>query len=473
MRTLCLLVCLCMCCPSSPAESTTTFVQEVIKLNRLLEPELDETQLKESFAQLVAQCQAAIQDQENPEATIAALNNILLKDRKISYLSNIYWRDASLSAAVLNGQCNCLAGSTLYVCIGQSLDLPIHMVLSPGHAFVRWENKQARINIETTNLGKAYSDEHYLWGANQISPLDIQALRYGKSLTTKECLAELQYIVAFQMRSRGQYEKAIDLMRTVCAALPHREDYHLGLLGLIADNTGDRQTYLKQLYQYLSNSKAPGIRTQALLSLADEYSNDKQFDRQRQLLLAAFNEAPKNMVKSVLHELAFCHRSLKDYRGGRRYLELYGALVSPNSPEYAGYLYNLAIMQKNDGDLAAALQSIDAGILRNPESWNLKVIKAGYLVLHGQRETGLTLFATVQKPRGDQQFWNIMQAWFYAVSKQRDKFYQAFDFALSASKSPRILTWLEQDVDLDHYRDEQAFKDLVQKHRKRLIGDAE
>lgn len=164
MRIILILIC---CAGLHGSDIFTPFVNEVIALNQILEPDLDEEQLRDRYRTLVKQCRQSIGDQRQPGKIIAALNSVLLTDREVSYLSNIYWRDASLNAAVVHKRCNCLAGSTLYVCIAHSLSLPIHMVLSPGHAFVRWDDGKQHINIETTDGGSRRSDASYLWGENQ------------------------------------------------------------------------------------------------------------------------------------------------------------------------------------------------------------------------------------------------------------------------------------------------------------------
>src|SRR4051812_39531417 len=104
----------------------------------------------------------------------------------------------------------------------------------------------------------------------------------------------------------------------------------------------------------------------------------------------------------------------------------------------------------------------------NPEFWNLQMIEAGYLVLAGRKEEGRALRAAITAPRAEQEFWMIMQAWFLAVDGDHVGFLDRFEAALAASNSQSILVWIEQDVDLDPYRDDARFKQLVARHRQRL-----
>jgi tetratricopeptide (TPR) repeat protein len=147
------------------------------------------------------------------------------------------------------------------------------------------------------------------------------------------------------------------------------------------------------------------------------------------------------------------------------------SLYSPNGTSDAEFLANYAILLKNDGRIPDALTAIDQALRQNPESWNLQVLKAGYLCLSGRMDEGKALFATVKPPRADAEFWANMQAWFCAVSDQREEFYRLFAAALASAHSERVLNWIEQDVDLDRYRGEPEFRRLLDEHRPRLLGE--
>ena len=82
----------------------------------------------------------------------------------------------------------------------------------------------------------------------------------------------------------------------------------------------------------------------------------------------------------------------------------------------------------------------------------------------------MLLYETLERPRADEEFWEIMQSWFWAQCKERDEFYLQFQRALEQAHSPRIFEWVDQDPDLDFLRDDDKFKELVSLHRTRLVG---
>ena len=448
-----------------------TLFERVLALNQVQEPEVDQAAASKAFEALVAGARTALTGAQTPKEKVAALNKVLLAERKVSYLSNLYWRDATLAASLLRNKGNCASTSTLYVVVGAALELPIRMVIVPGHAFARWDDGKVRINIETTHQGVELSDAEYLQRKYQAVPEDIEKLGWGRSLDEKGFFAELLRLAAAHRAGENRLEEALELLDQSEQLAPGRSDIRLWRCKLLADVTGRRSEARQKVLEMLQKEALPPtVATGALEFLAADAAGSGDHALERRYLLAAFAAAPKSSQDAVLHQLAFCHRALKDFRGAVRYMELAAVLTQPGDPRLADTLYSLAILQKNDDRLGDALESIRKARKINPESWNLQVIEAGYLVLNGQREEGLKLFEAVQRPRGDADFYEIMQTWFFAVSKQREKFYPQFEKALAGARSTRILEWIDQDVDLDVYRQEPDFKALVEKHALRLRG---
>jgi regulator of sirC expression with transglutaminase-like and TPR domain len=455
-------------------EEKVSLCEKVIALNLVQEPKLDVEAVRKALRKLVEECRKETAKAASPRDKIAVLNRVLLADRKVSYLANKYWRDATLAASVLRGRGNCLSTSTLYVLVGKELSLPIHMVLIPGHAFVRWDDGKTRINIETTAGGREQKDADYS-KLSSCTAQDKAKLGWGQSQDDDGFYAELLLTAAQHRVGQNRLKEALALLDKALALKQTRLDIKLLRAHVLADQTAGRRQFRREVMTLLRrDNPSPSVETQALTMLARDYGATGDHKAERSLLMRAFAVAPKSRQQGVLVRLAFCHRSLKDFRGAVRYMELAVAMAGgPRDPRLPNLLYNLAILQKNDGRLAEAIASIRGARKMNPEKWSLKIILAGYLVLNLQREEGMRFFAEIkdQKPRGQEEFYNNMIAWFYAVCKQREKFYVAFEDALTKAKSTGMLHWIDQDVDLDVYRKEDKFKKLVAKHRARLLGE--
>lgn len=466
MRTLLLLFVLI----GAHAGEVSALFKRVLTLQHIQEPELDDDAMTTAFTTLVESTRTALSQATDVESRIAVLNRVLLAEREVAYLSNQYWRDSTLAASLLRRQGNCLSTATLYVLIGEALDLPIRMVVVPGHAFARWDDGMVRRNIETTAQGEVIADVDYLYrGESQCDPADVAVLGWGRSLTHDEFLAELVECAARHRAGEGRLEDAQKLLEEAERLTPARSDRILSHIQLRSDLTKDRAAARLELGRLLEHgTPPPSVATGALMMLAEDAAGRGDIQAQRRLLLMAFRQAPKSAIQAVLRALAFCHRTLRDPTSARRYLELSMALIPDGSPELAEDLYNLAILQKNDKDLDAAINSIRRGRVLNPESWNLQMIEAGYLMLAGKTEEAAALRAKIIKPRGEEEFWRSMEAWYLAVSGDRDGFLTKLTEVLELTDSLDTVIWIDQDEDLDPYRQDPRFIGLLRIHRERL-----
>jgi regulator of sirC expression with transglutaminase-like and TPR domain len=449
--------------------------ERVLELNKVLEPELDEEAARAAYGELVRETRRGLADAPSPHESVERLNHILLTSREVSYLSRKYWRDSTLASSLLRMRGNCLSTSTLYFLVGDALGLPIAFVLVPDHAFVRWDDGQTQINVETVNGRVGFSDAEYEEHFS-APPQERAYYGFGESGDADALMLELLRIVAGHLEGQSRQQEAIAYLDRAIRIGPRRHDLRLQRARLRADVTGDRAQFRRELRSIMRVPGLPSSMHASLLcTLADEHGAEGDHQEEREALLLAYPIAPRYRQAVILTQLAFCHRALHDFRGAARYMELAEAFHrSDDDPARPTFLYNLAILQKNDHRLKDALASIDAGLACNPESWSLRILKAGYTVLDGSREEGIALFEELkdEKPRDSTEFYNIMLAWFYAASQQREKFYQAFGYALAQAKDPGILRWIDQDVDLDVYRTDDEFARLVAEHKARLLGKA-
>jgi tetratricopeptide (TPR) repeat protein len=470
MRTLLLLLVLVA---AHAGDAATSLFDRVLRLQHVQEPELDDQAMRTAFDALVATTRTALMPAMDVESRIAVLNRTLLAEREVAYLSNQYWRDSTLAASLLRKQGNCLATSTLYVLIGERLDLPIRMVVVPGHAFVRWDDGAVRRNIETTAGGGMISDADYLYRQSQCDPADVEVLGWGKSLTSDEFYAELVDCAAQHRIGQAQLEEAKALLDEAERLTPARSDRLLAHIQLRADMSKNRAVLRLELGRLLEHGNPPpSVATGALMMLAEDAAGRGDIEGQRRLLMMAFREAPKSALQTVLRALAFCCRTLRDTKSARRYMELALVLTPDGSPTLAEDLYNYAILQKNDRDLDGAIATVRRGRALNPESWNLQMLEAGYLMLAGKREEAAAIRSTIVKPRGEEEFWRSMEAWYLAVSGEHEAFLSKLGEVLEQTNSLDTIVWIDQDEDLDPYRQNPRFLDLLRIHRERLGAHA-
>ena len=450
---------------------TGELFEKLLKLNLIQEPELDLEAARREFASLLDQTRKALAESENPNEQVAALNRVLLRDRAVSYVSNLTWRDSTLAASLLRKKGNCLSTSVLYAVVADALNLPIKVILAPQHAFVRWELGDDHINIETTAKGRELPDASYLEEMTDLPPADMENLAYMRPLSLEQLYGELLYNAGSYCNSQRRLVKGVRLLETAKAIAPRDAGIELSLIVGRADLTKDREAERGALEKYLQRSDiGPTCLTRARMDLASVYSGNREYKQAHAVLLEAYAKAPKSQDRKLIQELAFCSRSLRDFTGALRYMELAQALLEPHDPAAPATLYNLAGAQYDAGRLDEALATIEQGLQLNPEKWNLLVFRAGITYLKGDHEEGLRLFHEVPVSKVDRVEIGIWSSWFYVITGHRDAFYAEFAKALEAAEGTSVLEWVDQDKDLDVYRKEPEFQALVEKNRARLLG---
>ncbi len=85
---------------------------------------------------------------------------------------------------------NCFSLSLLYLCVGKKLALPLHLVVVPQHAFVRYDDGQDQFCIEATN-GTIHDSDRYIRDRLGSSPLQARGGIEFKSLRIPRTLGPL------------------------------------------------------------------------------------------------------------------------------------------------------------------------------------------------------------------------------------------------------------------------------------------
>ncbi|PCJ56923.1 MAG: hypothetical protein COA79_17445 [Planctomycetota bacterium] len=453
------------------AESDS-FFKRVVKINRILEPELDIATMRSKLDKLLNQLRPKLVSLSSSEEKVAYLNRILLANRKVAYISNKYWRDSTLVASLIRGKGNCLATSTLYVVVGKELKLPLHMVLMPGHAFACWAEDKQRINIETTAGGKRIPTLTYLRRNPRPEPEEVVLFRYGKPLTENEVIAELLSVAATHRAGQNRYIDAVELLNRSIRLAPDRLDRQLYRIQLLSNLSGKRKEAERAIRALIQKKGCPrSIQTAGFLFLARYAGARGDHQHQRKLLLSAFKVSPKRGLLKVLDDLAFCHHSLNDHVGAIRYMELSIKLYNNGDTRVATALHGLAILQRHAGQFDLSLRSIRSARKFNPEDWALQMMEAKLLVLQGKRKEGILLHARIKQPRAQATRWGKGVATFHAVCGEREKFFTAFAEVMKEAKDPYIMHWVDKNRDLDPFRNDPRFKKIVPATRKRLMGD--
>jgi hypothetical protein len=259
--------------------------------------------------------------------------------------------------------------------------------------------------------------------------------------TQKQAAAEQLATVGFSPSDRAGAEQIVDRLQAIDRDLYQtQEKLDARQYGSFKENYFDFRTVLTDA------------------AAAEKAGN---YARQRDLLLGAIQRAPKTVKPFFLTRLADAYRSLHDFSNARQAMQ-----EAVDLAPTAESMYGLAIMQKNDHRIDLALKSLSkaAEFSQGNEKSAIELVTAGYLIHNGQRDEGLQRFAALEPQLQPRDSFIINIAWFNAVADRKAEFYEAFERSLQTHPQQTLL-WIDQEVDIDKYRNEERFKQLVAKAR--------
>jgi regulator of sirC expression with transglutaminase-like and TPR domain len=191
-------------------EKDLTYLGCVITAGRVLQPDIDAAAIEKQVQAIADKIKEAAAGSTSPAARIAACNKVLFQDygfktdpkARESVLSGDGSLDASLLHRVLERkQGVCLGLTTLYLVVAERAQLPIYAVHVPNHIFCRYEEGDARINIECTAGGVSMPNRAY---GKQMSITDagMNCDCYFKRLTKKDVLSDQLNNLAYDLATR-------------------------------------------------------------------------------------------------------------------------------------------------------------------------------------------------------------------------------------------------------------------------------
>jgi tetratricopeptide (TPR) repeat protein len=159
---------------------------EWLKMARDLDPKVDIPAYRARLDALVERVAAAAALGKTPREEVRLIGVQLFEREGFSPHEGINTPDRVLDLK----QGDCFGFSFLYLCIARRLKMPLYLVLAPGHAFVRYEDRGEHFNIETTREGKLHDTVGYLrehLGAqrfSQVGGADLAILPVPSALST-------------------------------------------------------------------------------------------------------------------------------------------------------------------------------------------------------------------------------------------------------------------------------------------------
>jgi|GEM_PF-6614718 len=196
-----------------------------------------------------------------------------------------------------------------------------------------------------------------------------------------------------------------------------------------------------------------------LARLADNESSAGNYAQAISYLKQALEHGGEAMEWLFLSDIAANYRAMRDFTNA----EIYANRAIEQNASDPGALFSLAIMQKNNQRLDQAIKNLRKAesISEGPTKLDIQLALAGYLFLAGQKAEGEKKFADIKDAVENNTLYATNLAWYRAVVGPKDAFYIAFERALQLDTTGNIFQWIDAEVDLDKYRGEEKFKQLM------------
>ena len=193
----------------------------LIAVARILDPACDPEGVRREIKRLAEAVRAKAKAGATPTGTLYALNEVFFQAEGFSRdgadptgeSPEGYAADRVLKSR--KGSTFALAG--LYAAAAGELGLPVYPVVTPYHAFARYDDGTETINIETSEAGGEFDDEVYAVGYGLRKMPSAAAL---KSKATRELLAAHLAELGGMARTAGSAEKAAAAAKAALALDP-------------------------------------------------------------------------------------------------------------------------------------------------------------------------------------------------------------------------------------------------------------
>lgn len=220
-----------------PGIPTKSLRAALLALARRADPEVETAQVRTQLDVYEIELRERLEGLQSAERKATALSRYFFKEQLFTADDDLSNPDNFYVDRVLTSrQGYCLSLSSVILAVGRRLRLPLHGVAAPRHFFVRWDDGETRINIETTEKGRERSDAFYR--KRGIVPLAEKEGVFLRNLTDAEVVGYLLNNEGFIHWCAGDVAKAEKRFRKAVALCPRMAEGYINL-GVVAGERGE------------------------------------------------------------------------------------------------------------------------------------------------------------------------------------------------------------------------------------------
>jgi tetratricopeptide (TPR) repeat protein len=151
-----------------------------------------------------------ISEVHEPKSIVKIINEFLFDELGFTYVQTSNLEDLYLNKVLDRRIGNCVGLSILYLSIAERLKLPLFGVNVPEHIFIRYDDGERKINIETGHTGMALPDTFYV--KHSIERFDKKCIENGcylQNLKKKDVISNILLDRSKIRREGGDHKGAL------------------------------------------------------------------------------------------------------------------------------------------------------------------------------------------------------------------------------------------------------------------------
>ncbi len=204
----------------------------ILLLSKQWDKAVDVEKYRKQLDEMAISLEPIVAGKQTTDAIVQAINNYLFEELKYGVPKEENEKLFMLHSVLDTKRGNCQGLSILYLSLAERLNLPIYGVHVPNHLFVRYDDDKIRINIETTDKGRADSDDDYIRAFN--IPIETRNF-YLVNLNKKQMIGSFLNSLGVAYYNQGKLDDAIAEYKRAISINSNDVDAHYNLGNVYKD----------------------------------------------------------------------------------------------------------------------------------------------------------------------------------------------------------------------------------------------
>ncbi|MHC4270085.1 MAG: tetratricopeptide repeat protein [Planctomycetota bacterium] len=384
---------------------------------------VDYIECVEWYARLL---RARISEVDGPKSIVKIINEFLFDELDFNYVQTGNLEDLYLNKVIDRRKGNCVGLSILYLSIAERLKLPLFGVNVPEHIFIRYDDGNQKINIETGHKGMALSDTFYV--THSIERFDKESVEQGcylQDLNKKEVISNILLNRSKIRRAGGDHKGALgDCKKSILLNPKNPGAYcNRGVvyekMGLIAEAIKDYSMAISLNRKYAS----------AYYNRGSIYGVDGRYGKAIEDFNVAISINPKFTLSYLNRAIAFKKMGNVDNA-----IQDYDKIIEID-PDYAQAYCNRGVAFAEAGRLDDAINDLNKAIELDPYLSDAYFSRAIYFADNNKLKKAIEDFGKCISLTPDKIFTYYLRGKMYKETGEFEKAIQDFSKAITLRPS--------------------------------------